>query len=441
MGPDTMLDESDSPQIHAQDGTGLPPQNAGAVPAEAERPPRKSRARRWLLSFLMLAGLGAGSVWWFETHGTPAVKHHAAVPEPAVNVSVGEVKQGDMPVALDALGTVTSLATITLRPQVSGRITEVGFKEGQYVKAGDFLIQIDPRPYQAALDQASGQLARDEALLGVARLDQKRYETLLKQDSIARQQVDTQRSLVHQDEAIVRADKAAVETAKLNLEYSRIVSPVDGRIGLRIVDPGNFVQPSNANGLVIVTQTKPISVIFPLPQDTIPQFIGKLRAGEKLPVLAYNRSGNKLLATGELSNADNQVDTTTGTVRLRARFENKDEALYPNQFVNVKLIVDKLHDVAIAPASAIQLGAVGHYVYVANDNGTVSVRPVTVGPAEGQKVAILEGLSAGEKVVVDGADRLRDGARYSVVQPSKPGKPVADASGGGGAAGQSSRQD
>jgi len=437
-----MLDESDSPEIRGQDGTERLPEKPSVAPAEATRPRRKSRVLRWLFSLVVLLGIGAGGVWWLENHGTARLEHRAAVPEPPVNVSLGEVTRGDMPVALDGLGTVTSLATITLRPQVSGRITEVGFKEGQYVKAGDFLIQIDPRPYQAALDQASGQLARDEALLGVARLDQKRYDTLLKQDSIARQQVDTQRSLVRQDEAIVRADKAAVETAKLNLEYSRIVSPVDGRIGLRIVDPGNFVQPSNANGLVIVTQTKPISVIFPLPQDTIPQFIGKLRAGEKLPVLAYNRSGNKLLATGELSNADNQVDTTTGTVRLRARFENKDEALYPNQFVNVKLIVDKLHDVAIAPNSAIQLGAVGHYVYVANDNGTVSVRPVTVGPSQGQKVAILEGLTAGDKVVVDGADRLRDGARYSVVQPSKPGKPIADASGASDAAGaQSSRQD
>ena len=437
-----MLNESDSPEIRGHNGAERPAEDARAAPVGAASPPRKSRALRRLFSFLMLLCIGAGSVWWLETHGVRQGKHHAAAPEPVVNVSIGEVKQGDMPVALDGLGTVTSLATITLRPQVSGRITKVGFKEGQYVKAGDFLIQIDPRPYQAALDQASGQLARDEALLGVARLDQKRYETLLKQDSIARQQVDTQRSLVHQDEAIVRADKAAVDTAQLNLEYARIVSPVDGRIGLRIVDPGNFVQPGNANGLVIVTQTKPISVIFPLPQDTIPQFIGKLRAGEKLPVLAYNRSGDKLLATGELSNADNQVDTTTGTVRLRARFDNKDEALYPNQFVNVKLIVDKLRDVAVAPAAAVQLGAVGHYVYVANDNGTVSVRPVTVGPSQGQKVAILEGLTAGDKVVVDGADRLRDGARYSVVQPSKPGKPIADASGGSDAAGaQSSRQD
>jgi len=436
-----MLNESDSPEIRGHNGAERPAEDARAAPVGAASPPRKSRALRRLFSFLMLLCIGAGGVWWLETHGVRQGKHHAAAPEPVVNVSIGEVKQGDMPVALDGLGTVTSLATITLRPQVSGRITKVGFKEGQYVKAGDFLIQIDPRPYQAALDQASGQLARDEALLGVARLDQKRYETLLKQDSIARQQVDTQRSLVHQDEAIVRADKAAVDTAQLNLEYARIVSPVDGRIGLRIVDPGNFVQPGNANGLVIVTQTKPISVIFPLPQDTIPQFIGKLRAGEKLPVLAYNRSGDKLLATGELSNADNQVDTTTGTVRLRARFDNKDEALYPNQFVNVKLIVDKLRDVAVAPAAAVQLGAVGHYVYVANDNGTVSVRPVTVGPTEGQKVAILEGLAAGDKVVVDGADRLRDGAKYSVVQPSKPGKPIADASGDAAPGAQSSRQD
>jgi multidrug efflux system membrane fusion protein len=404
-----MLKQIDAPELRDRDvKTASPGQTAA----------RKRGLAPWLMLALAALAIAGGLAWWRQAPKAVPEAHHEA----AVTVSIGEVTRGDMPVALDGLGTVTSLATVTLRTQISGRIMEVGFKEGQAVKAGDFLVQIDPRPYQAALDQVQGQLARDEALLGVARLDQARYETLIRQDSIARQQVETQRALVHQDEAIVRSDKAAVETAKLNLDYCRILSPVNGRVGLRIVDPGNYVQPGDANGLVVVTQTQPISVIFPLPQDTIPQFITQLRGGKDLPVLAYNRAGTDLIATGVLSNADNQVDTTTGTVRLRANFANDDEKLYPNQFVNVKLIVDTLHDAAVAPTAAVQLGAPGNYVYLADKDGTVSVRPVTVGPSDGQRVAILKGLQPGDSVIVDGADRLRDGAKFKVAGAPRPDK-------------------
>ena len=315
-----------------------------------------------------------------------------------------------MPVALEGLGTVTALSTVVVKTQISGKLTEVGFKEGQSVKKGDFLAQIDPRPYQAALDQAQGQLASDDALLAAARIDLARYEKLMTQDSIARQQVDTQRALVRQDEAIVRSDKAMVDNAALNLNYCRIVAPSDGRVGLRLVDPGNYLQASDPSGVVIITQMQPISVIFTLAQDTIPQFIRKLRSGVVLPVIAFNRSSTTQLATGTLATVDNQIDVTTGTVKLRASFPNEDEALFPNQFVNVRLVVDTLHDATIVPSSALQIGAPGPYVFIANANATVSVRAVKLGPSDGEGVAVLDGLAAGDKVVVDGVDRLRDGA-------------------------------
>lgn len=329
-------------------------------------------------------------------------------------VRTDTVTVGDMPVLLDGLGTVASLATVTVKTQISGNITEIGFTEGQAVKAGDFLVQIDPRPYQAALDQAEGQLARDEATLEQAKLDLQRYTNLLKQDSIARQQVDTQRSLVQQTESIIKSDRAAIDAAKINLAYCRIVSPIAGRAGLRLVDLGNYVQPSDSSGLVVVTQTQPISVIFSLPQDAIPQFVPKLRAGKTLEVKAYDRTGATLLASGELSTVDNQIDTTTGTVRLRANFANEREELFPNQFVNVKLVADTVRGATLVPAAGVQLGAPGTYVYVVNADNTVSMRPVKLGPSDSQHAVVLDGLKPGDKVVVDGADRLRDGVKIVV---------------------------
>jgi multidrug efflux system membrane fusion protein len=323
-------------------------------------------------------------------------------------------------VSLEALGTVTALSTVVVKTQISGKLTEVGFEEGQGVKKDDFLVQIDPRPYQAALDQALGQLARDEALLAAARLDLARYEKLMTQDSIARQQVDTQRALVTQDEGIVRSDKANVENATLNLNYCRIVSPSNGRVGLRLVDPGNYVMPTDPNGVVVITQMQPISVIFTLPQDDIPKFIHKLRTGADLPVNAFNRNSTQQLATGKLATIDNQIDTSTGTVKLRAIFANDDETLFPNQFVNVKLVVDTLHGATTVPIAAVQIGAHGSYVYVANADETVSVRNVTLGATDGQRREVKEGLVPGEKVVIDGIDRLRDGAKYKL--PDAPGK-------------------
>ena len=383
------------------------PANVATVASRAWR-----RAKR-ILIILSAAIVLIASAWWLI--GRPISERPGRrSTEAATVVRLGTVSRADVPVTLEGLGTVTALSTVVIKTQISGKLTEVGFKEGQSVKKGDFLAQIDPRPYQAALDQAKGQLARDEALLAAAKIDLARYEKLMTQNSIARQQVDTQRALVLQDEAIVRSDKANVENATLNLNYCHILSPSEGRVGLRLVDPGNYVQASDPNGIAIITQMQPISVIFTVPQDAIPQFIKKLRAGEALAVLAFNRSNSAQLATGSLTTVDNQIDTTTGTVKLRASFANEGEALFPNQFVNVKLIVDTLKDATVAPTAAIQVGAPGSYVYVANSNATVSVRPIKVGPSNGDSVAVLDGLAAGDKVVVDGVDRLRDGAKIRV---------------------------
>jgi membrane fusion protein, multidrug efflux system len=403
-------------------------EEVGAQCPPAVAPGRSRRVRRLAMPLALAALIGAATWWWLS--GPVQERPGRRPTEAATVVRLGAVTKGDMPVTLDALGTVTALSTVTVKTQISGKFTEVGFTEGQSVKKGDFLAQIDPRPYQAALDQAQGQLARDEALLAAAKIDLARYEKLMTQDSIARQQVDTQRALVLQDEAIVRSDKATVENAALNLNYCRIVSPSDGRVGLRLVDSGNYLLAGDPNGVVIITQMQPISVIFTLPQDTIPQFLKKLRAGQALSVLAFNRSSTTQLAAGSLTTIDNQIDVTTGTVRLRATFPNNDEGLFPNQFVNIKLVVDTMRDATLVPSAAIQIGAPGPYVYIANADSTVSVRPIKVGPSGGERVTVLEGLAPGDNVVVDGVDRLRDGAKIKVPEtagsglnpPSKSGK-------------------
>ncbi|HEX6842029.1 MAG TPA: MdtA/MuxA family multidrug efflux RND transporter periplasmic adaptor subunit, partial [Stellaceae bacterium] len=347
----------------------------------------------------------------FRPHAQPDRSPRANMPMPVVTAAV---QQGDMPVRLNALGTVAPLAMVTVRTQINGQLTQIGFKEGQEVSKGDFLAEIDPRPYQAALDQVQGQLLRDQAQLANARRDLARYTKLLAENSIAQQQRDTQEALVHQLEGTVATDQGLLDNAKLNLAYCHIVAPVSGRVGLRQVDPGNYVQVSDANGIVVITQMKPISAIFTLPEDNLPAIVKRLNAGATLPVDAFDRSGATKLASGTLMTIDNQIDPSTGTVKLRAQFDNNDEVLFPNQFVNIQLLVDTLQGATLAPTAAIQRGAPGTFVYVVKPDETVAVQPVKLGPGDAQNVAVLTGLAAGDKVVVDGTDRLRDGAQVTL---------------------------
>jgi multidrug efflux system membrane fusion protein len=339
-------------------------------------------------------------------------------------VGVAKVSTGDVPITINALGTVTPLATVTVHPQVNGPLVKITFTEGQIVKAGELLAMIDPRPFQAALDQAQGQLKRDQASLANANVDQERYKTLLAQDSISDQTFRTQVSTVAQDEATVAFDQAAVESAQLNLGYCRISSPVAGRVGLRQVDIGNLLQ-ANTSTIAVVTQMQPMSVLFTVPEDSVSSILEHLHNGEQLTVQAFDRSLTNQIASGTLSNSDNQIDTTTGTLKMRAMFDNSKFELFPNQFVNAHLILETLHNQLIVPAAALQNGSQGNYVYVVNPDNTVSMRPVVTGPTAGDVVAISKGLIAGQTVVVDGADQLRDGAKIML-----PGTALAGSSGG-----------
>jgi len=333
-------------------------------------------------------------------------------------VVVATVARRDMDVVLNGLGNVTPVANVTVRAQVSGPLLRVLFQEGQMVKAGDVLAEIDPRPFQAALDQAEGQLARDQALLQNARLDLQRYRTLLQQDSISGQQVDTQAALVRQYEGTVKTDQGNVASARLNLGYTKIVAPLSGRIGLRQVDPGNIVNTSDANGVALITQINPIAVLYTIPEDNLPQVLKRLHAGEKLPVQAWDRQARNKLAEGQLLTTDNQIDTTTGTVKLKAIFANTDGMLFPNQFVNVRTRIDTLQDATVIPIAAIQRGQQGTFVYVVDGNSQVKVQTVTLGPGDGTRTAVTKGLEPGQRVVVDGADRLKEGMTVEAVDPA-----------------------
>ena len=349
-------------------------------------------------------------------------------------VGIAEAQSGDIHVTLNALGTVTPLATATLRPQVSGMLLKINFTEGQMVKAGDVLAQIDPRPYQAALDQTLGQLARDQATLANAKTDLARYEMLAQQNAISQQQLATQAALVRSSAGIVAADQANVETARINLGFTKIVSPVAGRVGVRQVDVGNILTANQATGIVVVTQLQPMSVLFTIPEDSVRQVVARVNGGATLSVDAYDRSQTVKLASGTLAAVDNVVDPTTGSVKLRALFDNQDGKLFPAQFVNVRLLVDTLHNQTVVPVAAIQRGADGTFVFLVTPEKTVSQRSVVLGAQDGDRVAIVQGLKPRDTVVVDGADRLRDGAdvevpdlKGKIAAPSSSGSPEADA--------------
>ena len=369
----------------------------------------------WLIGLLLLGGAG---YWAWQRPmaepAAPAGKPGAGRPFP---VQAVVVKPGDIDITLAALGTVTARNTVTVKPRVDGQLVRINFREGERVKAGEVLAEIDSRPFQAQLDQVSGQLARDQALLANARLDLERYRGLLAKDSIAKQQVDVQEAQVRQYEGVVKADQALVDSAQLQLSFTKVTAPLAGRLGLRQVDVGNMVRSSDAAGLVVITQTQPINVLFTIPSDNLSPVVSRLRAGESLTVEAFERDGKAKLASGHLQTVDNQIDTATGTVKLKAEFANADDRLFPNQFVNVRLRVETRKEALLIPLAALQRGTKGSFVYVVGPESAVSVRPVVPGPASGDVVAIEQGLSAGEQVVTDGLDKLREGAKVEVTTP------------------------
>ncbi|MGN6649010.1 MdtA/MuxA family multidrug efflux RND transporter periplasmic adaptor subunit, partial [Trinickia sp.] len=408
--------EQDNRPSSPSDGAHRDPATENAATARRTHPGRRAAIAIAIVIAIAL-------IWWRPWSrtsggtGPAATTGHAGrgglagMPQP---VHVAAAAAGDMPIVLTALGTVSPLATVTVKTQLAGTLQSVAFREGQLVKAGDLLAQIDPRPYQISLENAEGALAKDTALLQTARLDLKRYQTLLAQDSIAAQQVDTQASLVKQYEGQVQSDHANIDTYKLDLVYARITAPISGRVGLRQVDPGNYVTPSDANGIVVITQLQPISVVFTTPEDNLPAILRQMHAGAKLSTTAYDRNNSVVLETGALDTIDNQIDTSTGTVKLRALFPNTGQMLFPNQFVNARLLIDTLHDAVIVPSSAVLNGANGPFAYVVKPDNTVTVRPLKVGPVDGERTSIASGLSIGERVVIDGSDRLREGAKISI---------------------------
>jgi len=331
-----------------------------------------------------------------------------------VPVVAAKSRKGDIGVYITGLGAVTPIYTVTVKSRVDGQLMKVLYKEGDIVHEGDLLVEIDPRPYQVQLTQAEGQLLKDQALLDNARIDLDRYQTLLAQNAIPEQQLATQKALVQQDEGTVKTDQGQIDSAKLNLVYCHITAPITGRVGLRLVDPGNIVHASDANGLLVITQIQPISVIFTIAEDQLPVVLQETRAGVRLGVDAYDREMKAKIAQGWVTTLDNQIDQTTGTVKIRASFDNKDNALFPNQFVNARLLVEEKHEVTLVPTAAVQRNSQTTYVFLVKPDSTVTVRPITIGTTEGEDAEVSSGLSPGEVVVMTGVDKLQEGSKVRV---------------------------
>ena len=376
--------------------------------------------KKTLLAVVVLALLAAGGYYFYAREKPPeapvAKGKKGFDPNRATPVLAEAARAADVNVYVNGLGTVTPLRTVTVRSRVDGELLKLHFTEGQMVKEGDLLAEIDPRPFQVQLMQAEGQMAKDQALLANARIDLERYQTLFKQDSIAKQQVDTQAALVRQYEGSIKANQSAIESARLQLAYAKVKAPISGRLGLRQVDQGNVVRAGDANGLVVITQLQPVSVIFSIPQDQLPLVLKK----EKLPVEAWDRENRSRLATGQLVTVDNQIDPATGTVKVKAQFANENGLLFPNQFVNARMLVETRKGVVTIPAAALQRGVQGLFVYVVRDDSTVTVRPIRPGPTEGGRIAVENGIAEGERVATDGLDRLREGARVETIS-QRPG--------------------
>jgi multidrug efflux system membrane fusion protein len=404
----------------------------GGFKSWSGRHPRLSRVVWFAVGLALLALL----IW--AIYPAKNTQRRGLINQGAQPVGVAKAIDGDINVTLNALGTVTPLATATVRPQVGGMLVKLNFTEGQMVKAGDTLAQIDPRPYQALLDQSRGTLARDTANLANAKIDMARYVALAKQNAISDQTVATQEALVKSDEGIVVTDQANVETARINLGYTNIVSPVDGRAGIHLVDIGNIVTAGQSSGIVVVTTLQPMSVLFTIPEDNINQVMARLATGATLPADAYDRAQIVKITSGTLSSVDSAVDPTTGSVKLRALFDNKDNKLFPAQFVNIRLLVDTLHHQTVVPVAAIQRGADGSFVFVVTPEKTVTQRNVTTGVQDGNNIQILSGIKPGDTVVIDGADRLRDGADVEI--PNQTAKIAAPSGSGADDAARAARR-
>jgi multidrug efflux system membrane fusion protein len=425
----------------------------GAPPQQPEDPPHRARSGKGWLWLLVLLAAGAAIAYYYWPR-SGAGGNSGAGNAPATSGSGGRggrgagitpvvaarAKKGDISVYVEALGNVTSLSTVTIKSRVDGQLMEVKYKEGDIVQQGAPLVEIDTRPYQVALEQAEGQQLRDQALLANANVDLSRYAGLLKQNAVPEQQYATQKALVAQDEGVVKSDQGQIDAAKLNLVYCHIASPITGRVGLRLVDAGNIVHASDAAGLVVITQVQPISVVFTISEDKLPIVLTRYRAGQQLSVEAWDRDAGtfsdmrKRFAIGMLATIDNEIDQTTGTLRLRAIYPNKDYALFPNQFVNVRLLVEQKHGVVLIPNGAVQITSDNKYVYLVKPDSTVTVRNITSGTSEGDQTEVVSGLDAGDVVVMQGVDKLNEGSK--VVASIAGEQPAAGRGGRGGRSGR-----
>ncbi len=420
---------SSSPSSLNSSSSGLPLEDAPKPPVPANPPPGGSSPKKhhygtWIvLLLLIIVGIVA-----YRMHASSAAAAKSKDTGSAtVSVGVTSVQKRDVPYYVTGLGSVTAFNTVTVHSRVDGQIMKVYFTEGQFVHAGDVLIEIDPRPYQVALAQAEGQLAKDVASQNDAKVDLARYQQLWQEGVIARQQLDTQQAMVGQFDGAIKSDQAAIDNQKLELIYCRITSPIDGRVGLRLVDSGNIVHAADTNGMLVITQVQPIAVIFTLPEDSLPQVVAEMKS-RQLAVEAYSRDDNTKLADGKLLTIDNQIDQTTGTIKLKSQFDNHDLSLWPNQFVNARLFLNVRKDAIVIPSAAIQAGVQGSFVYVVGSDAKAQVRPIQVDFSEGNISVIRQGLNEGEQIVIDGADKLQSGATVTAHQSNLNNAPASNSS-------------